>query len=237
MSQDPGAMGQIILLAFGAAVFPTLLACVAILISRPNPRPLLLAFYAGAMIASLTSGIVVLALFNSGNTALGSTNSDPHPGFSIVAGLAALALAWLMASPRGKARLDALREKRAARRPPKQTEGPSWAERHLNDASAKVAFVVGAAINLPGPFYLLALGDISSGDYSTLQEAGLILLFNAIMFLLLEVPLVGYLVRPETTADRVAALSRWLNANGLRVMGVLVGIVGVSLLVQGIAAL
>jgi len=230
-------MGQIILLALGAAVFPTLLACVAILISRPSPRPLLLAFYAGALITSVTGGVIVLAIFNSGNTALGSTSSDPHPGFSIVAGLGALALAWLMASPRGKARLDALREKRAARKPPKEEQGPSWAERHLNDASARVAFIVGAAINLPGPFYLLALGDISSGDYSTFQEAGLIVLFNAIMFLLLEVPLVGYLVTPDTTAERVDALSRWLNANGLRVMGVLVGIVGLSLLVQGIAAL
>jgi len=230
-------MGQIILLAFGAAVFPTLLACVAILISRPNPRPLLLAFYAGALITSVTAGVIVLALFNNGNDALGSTTSDPHPGFSILGGVAALALAWLMASPRGKARLDALREKRAARKPPKEEQGPSWAERHLNDASAKVAFIVGAAINLPGPFYLLALGDISSGSYSTLQEAGLIVLFNAIMFLLLEVPLVGYLVSPDTTAERVSALSRWLNDNGLRVMGVLVGIVGLSLIVQGIAAL
>lgn len=230
-------MGQIILLAFGAAVFPTLLACVAILISRPNPRQLLLAFYAGAVIASVTSGVIVLALFNNGNTALGSTTSVPHPGFSIVTGLAALALAWLMASTRGRTRLDALREKRAARKPPKEDQGPSWAERHLNDASAKVAFVVGAAINLPGPFYLLALGDIATGGYSTLQEAGLILLFNAIMFLLLEIPLVGYLVRPETTAERVSALSRWLNDNGLRVMGALVGIVGLSLLVKGIAAL
>jgi len=230
-------MGQIILLAFGAAVFPTLLACVAILISRPSPRPLLLAFYAGALITSVTAGVIVLAVFNSGNDALGSSTSAPHPGFSIGAGVAALALAWLMASSRGKARLDALRERRAARRPPKADHGPSWAERHLNDASAKVAFVVGAAINLPGPFYLLALGDISSGDYSTLQEAGLIVLFNAIMFLLLEVPLVGYLVRPDTTAARVDALSRWLNDNGLRVMGALVGVVGVSLLVQGIAAL
>jgi len=230
-------MGQIILLAFGAAVFPTLLACVAILISRPNPRPLLLAFYAGALITSITAGVIVLAIFNSGNTALGSSTTDPHPGFSIVAGVGALALAWIMASPRGKAWLDAMREKRAARKPPKEQQGPSWAERHLDDASAKVAFVVGAAINLPGPFYLLALGDISSGDYSTLQEAGLIVLFNAIMFLLLEVPLVGYLVTPDTTAERVNALSRWLNANGLRVMGVLVGVVGLSLLVQGIAAL
>lgn len=41
-------MGQIVFLAFGAAVFPTLIACVAIMISQPEPRRLLLAFYVWA---------------------------------------------------------------------------------------------------------------------------------------------------------------------------------------------
>ena len=57
------------------------------------------------------------------------------------------------------------------------------------------------------------------------------------MFLLLEVRLVGYLVRPEATAERVTATSRWLNANGLRITGWLVCLFGASLLGQGIAAL
>jgi hypothetical protein len=99
-----------------------------------------------------------------------------------------------------------------------------------------VAFVVGAAINLPGPFYVLALGEIANGAYDHLASLGLILLFNAIMFTLLEVPLVGYLVRPARTAAQVGRLSIWLNANGLRIMGALIGLVGVSLVVQGIAA-
>ena len=99
-----------------------------------------------------------------------------------------------------------------------------------------MAFVVGGVINLPGPFYLLALGEIANASYSHGQEIGLILLFNLIMFLLLEVPLVGYLVQPEKTARRVAALSAWLNANGLRVMGWLIGVVGLGLIGQGIGA-
>ena len=87
-------MGQIILLAVAAAVFPTLIACVAVMISRPEPRGLLLAFYFGGLIASLTAGVVVLAHFNDGNTVLGSTSSTPSPGTSIVAGLVSLLLAW-----------------------------------------------------------------------------------------------------------------------------------------------
>ena len=227
-------MRHIVLLACAAAVFPTLIACVAVMISRPEPRRLLLAFYVGGLIASVTSGIVVAASFNSGSTVLGSTSSTPSPGTSITAGLASLVLAWLMASPRGRVLLDRWRSRHPRRR--KQKQGPSWAERHLDRANARVAFMVGAAINLPGPFYLLALGDMATGGYGTAQQLGLIVLFNAIMFLLVEVPLVGYLVRPEVTAERVASFATWLNANGLRVIGWLVGAVGIGLIVQGLAA-
>ena len=165
---------------------------------------------------------------------LGNTSSSPNPGTSIVAGVVALVLGWLMVSDRGRALLERWRTRHPRRRP--KEAGPSWAERRLDRANAAVAFVIGAAINLPGPFYVLALGEIANGPYDSLASLGLILLFNAIMFTLLEVPLVGYLVRPERTAEQVGRLSIWLNANGLRIMGALIGLVGVSLVVQGIAA-
>ena len=231
-------MAEIVLLALAAAVFPILLACVAVMISRPEPRPLLLAFYAGGMLISIVSGLIVLGYFKDHGDVLGSSSSSPSPGFSIAAGLVGLALAWLMVSRRGRAALDSWRSRRRERRPspPAADKGPSWPERQLGRANAMVAFGVGVALNLPGPFYLLALGDIATGDYSRAQEIGLILLFNLIMFVLLELPLAGYLVQPEQTAARVARLSDWLNANGLRVVGGLVGVVAIGQLVQGIAA-
>jgi hypothetical protein len=233
-------VGTIILLAFGASVFPTLLACVAIIVSRPEPRGLLLAFFAGGLIVSLTSGIGLLVLFNDGHAVLGSTKHAPHPANSIVAGTVALLFAWLMASSRGHALIDRWRSRRKRRRPAekaKAKEATSWAERRLGQASAKIAFVIGAAINLPGPFYILAIGKIARGHYGPVEQVLLIVLFNAIMFLLLEIPLVGYLVSPETTTERVQAMSQWLNANGLRVTGWLVGLFGASLVVQGVVAL
>jgi Sap, sulfolipid-1-addressing protein len=229
--------GVDLLLAFGACFFPTLLACVAIMISRREPRWLLIAFYAGGLLTSVSTGIAVLAVFVNGEAVLGSTRSDPHPTTSIVAGLVALLFAWLMVSARGHAMLDRWRSRHRRHTKSKQEDRPFWAERRLGRASWKIAFLVGAVINLPGPFYLLALGKIAHGSYSTVQQVALILLFNAIMFLLLEVPFVGYLVRPEATAMRVTAMSRWLNANGLRITGWFVGLFGASLLAQGLAAL
>lgn len=235
-------MAEIVLLAVASAVFPTLLACVAIIISRPEPRWLLVAFYAGGLIASLVSGFILLSLFNGGDSALGSTSTTPHPGVSITGGVLALVFAWLMATARGRAILKRLRSGRERRHPkrehkPKHESVTTWAEQHLDHASMRVAFVIGAAIDLPGPFYILALGEISRGHYTRTEQVALVLLFNAIMFILIEAPLVGYVVNPKATQLRVGELSRWLNANGLRITGGLVGLFGVGLLVEGIYAL
>lgn len=226
-------MIEIVLLALGSAVFPALLGCVAILISRPHPRRSLLAFYLGGLITSLTCGAIVLALFSKGKSVAGNTTSTPHPGYSIFAGVLALVAAWLMTTPRGRAFLGRLRDRRAHPRARPKKEGPSWIDRRLDRASGPLAFAVGAVINLPGPFYLLALGDIATGDYGTGAQIILVLLFNAIMLLLLEVPLAGYVMQPEATAAWVAQLAQWLKANGLRVLGAVVGLSGVGLLVQG----
>ena len=96
-------IGSIILLALGASIFPLLLACVAIMISRPEPRRLLIAFYVGGMVISVAIGIATLAVLKDGDSALGSTKSAPAPGVSIVMGVFALLFAWLMVSARGRA--------------------------------------------------------------------------------------------------------------------------------------
>ena len=147
----------------------------------------------------------------------------------------AMRVRWLMASHRGRAQLSRWRA-RHPRHHERNANVPSWAERHLAGAGVTAAFAVGAAINLPGPFYVLALGEIASGDYSNVQAFGLLVLFNAIMFALLEVPLLGYLLRPARTAEVVSGLAGWLNANGLRVMGWLIAAVGIGLIIQGMAA-
>jgi hypothetical protein len=190
-------------------------------------------FYLGGLTISVASGLWVLSRFKAGAAVLGSDASSPNPGVSIAVGAVALVLAWVLISARGRSRIDAWRARRA--KPVDETK-PSWAEAHLDRANVLVAVGVGAAINLPGPFYLLALGDIAKGHYTHGQELGLILLFNATMFVLLEGPLVGYLIAPEATTRRVAALSRWLKANGSRVMGAIVGFSGLCMVVQGAVA-
>jgi len=229
-------VAKIVLLAFGAAFFPALLACVAILISRPDPRRLILAFYIGGLLTSVASGIVVLSVFEGGGEIAGSTASTPHGGVSIAIGVVGLFFAWLVLSRRGQAVVDNWRARHPRHRERKPHEGPSWVERRLSKATVRIAFAVGAAINLPGPFYLLALGDLATG-YSTAEQLLLIALFNAIMFLLLEIPLVGYVVDPAWTESAVADVGAWLNANGLRIVGAFIALISCGLVVQGLAAM
>ena len=230
-------MITIILLAFGSAVFPLLLAGVAIVLTRPKPRSLLLALYAGGMLTSLICGAIALWGFRSARSVTTNTASSPHPGTSLLEGALALALAWLLASGRVHTLIERWRSRHRHHRFRRKKEGPPWLERRLKDASAPIAFAVGMVISLPGPLYLLALGDIATGPYRPGEQVALIVLFNVIMFLLLEVPLVGYLLRPDLTAALVATLGHWLKANRYRLMGGVIGLFGVSLLVRGIVGL
>lgn len=178
----------------------------------------------------------MLNIFEGGEEVAGSTSSTPDGSVSIIVGLVGLLFSWLLVSHRGRAVIDSWRSRHPRHHKPEEYEGPSWVERRLDRATIRIAFLVGAGINLPGPFYLLALGDIATGGYGSTEQLALILLFNAIMFLLLEVPLVGYLLDPEKTAAAVASFGTWLNANGLRIVGALIGVFSASLVLQGVAA-
>jgi acyl-CoA synthetase (AMP-forming)/AMP-acid ligase II len=57
-------MAHIVLLALAAAVFPLLLACVAIIMARPEPRTMLFAFYIGGLLVSVTAGVLLLSVFS-----------------------------------------------------------------------------------------------------------------------------------------------------------------------------
>jgi hypothetical protein len=70
-----------------------------------------------------------------------------------------------------------------------------------------------------------------------LTSVGLILLFNAIMFLIVEVPLAGYLINPEGTKARVQRFQAWLAEHGRTVATVAALAIGTYLIIEGIVHL
>ncbi len=103
--------------------------------------------------------------------------------------------------------------------------------------SARTTFVVGALLTLPGASYLAGLDLLAKQDLSTAATVLTVLGFNLIMLLLLELPLLGFAIRPEGTAVAVERFSAWLGREGGRIgIGVAV-ILGVALILRGLAGL
>ncbi len=110
-------------------------------------------------------------------------------------------------------------------------------KRMLAHDSAKAAFAVGMILNLPGIWYLVALKDISKDHDGAVRAVLLILLFNAIMFLLVEVPLIGYVLNPTGTEAHVQRFQTWLANHGRLVATIAALAIGVYLIIKAIVHL
>jgi hypothetical protein len=237
-------VAQILLYAAGSAFFPALLAGVSVILTRERPAALLLAFYIGGLAVSLTAGFILLNAAGS-DPNFGSSSSTTDPLFEIGAAIAAFALAWLTGSKRGRATIDNWRGKRKSRKEAKQIKKHGelqeakdpWTVRVLDRGSVLLALIAGMVLNLPGPFYLFALADIAEADYSTVEAIMLVVLFNLIMFTLAELPLIGYLINPEQTQDRVERFSGWLENHGLQIIAIFAALWGLSSLSKGLTDL
>ena len=237
-------MAQILLYAVGSAFFPALLAGVSVILTRERPAALLLAFYIGGLGVSVSAGLVLLNAAGS-DPNFGSSSSTTDPVFEIGAAVAAFALAWLTGSKRGRATIDDWRGKRKSRKEAKQIKKHGelqeakdpWTVRVLDRGSVLLALIAGMVLNLPGPFYLFALADIAEADYSTVEAILLVVLFNLIMFVLAELPLIGYLINPEQTQDRVERFSGWLENHGLQIIAIFAALWGLSSLSKGLTDL
>lgn len=226
-------MGNILVLALAAAVYPTLVAIVLVALSRPQPARLLGAYLAGGYIAGI--GIGCLIVFGLGGAGVTMANSRTvSPWVDIAVGLLAIAVALTLASGRDP-RPARLRRRAAEPRAPSRTR--SWTTRAVSHDSTRVAFGLGIVLDLPSVWYLIALKDIATSGDSPARQFAQILVFNVIMFLLIEVPYVAYLIDPERAQTMVVRFNRWLRRNARRITEVVAGGIGTYLVVKGVEAL
>lgn len=232
-------MSQILLFALGSAIYPLMLAAVLIMLDAPRPLPLLVGYLTGGMIVSIGLGIVILVIVDDSGAVSGSTGRTTRPWADIVFGMLSLLIAlWLHAgwkAPFGGPRPRRRRTKKAehAAAPP----DPSWMQRVLARGSFRLAFLVGMAFSLPSVYYLAALKDIAY-TYGTSAEAiGVILAFNIIQFLIIELVLLGYIARPEGAKKATLASKAWAIAHAYGIAEVAALVIGVFLVTRGITDL
>jgi hypothetical protein len=226
-------MANTIALALAAAVYPTILAGVVVLLRQENPRPLLLGFWLGGMVISIAAGIIIVLVIEQSNKTV-DTSSTTRPVLDIVIGLLSLALALAVWTGRTD-RLTAWRERRQAKKPPPDPDKQSFTERWLGNGSVWLAVGAGAILNLPGVWYLAALTDIADVRPASHQLVQ-ILVFNLIMFVLVEVPLAIYLIDEQRAQRAVDGFDGWVRAQNREVGSVVAAAVGVFLVGKGIVA-
>jgi hypothetical protein len=226
-------MWDIFLLSLVAAANASLLAAVTVMLFLPSPKRLLLGYLAGGLLVSLAIGFVIVFVIHDASTTETARNAV-SPSIDIVLGLVFVLVAYVLGAGHDQ-RLKARRaEKRAAADEEPTEKGPSKVEQLLGRGSARVTFALGVVLTLPGVSYLAALHDLQELGYSTGGKILVIVGFNVMLLLLIEIPLVGYFVAPERTVAEVQRFRAWLGRRGRRMAIVAFAAIGAFLLARGV---
>jgi len=223
------ALPQALPLALSAAVYPPALLVLLLLLTGEHPRRLVLAYFAGAALLTIGAGLLGLAIL--AGAGLTTQDSSTASGWVYIGlGLVLLALAaWAW--------------RRRARDPGESPDEPAgaggriarWSRRAT--ASQKWAFVLGLAMFLPSPLYLLAVKDIADSGDSTTSEIFAVVICALGVMLFVELPLIAMFVTPGKVSSDLERFNRWLKRNGWSLAAGLALIAGIYAIIKGIDTL
>jgi Sap-like sulfolipid-1-addressing protein len=228
-------MQQILALALVAVVDPVLAAAAAVMLLLPGPRRLLLGFVLGALLTSISIGLVIV--FSAQGTSSAPVSTTRHtvdPALDIALGCGLLAISVLIATGLW-ARLE---ERRKERRGAPKDKGPSRMQRALAKGSPRLTFCVGAVYEaMPSVVYLAAMHRIVRLDAGTVPTVLLVVLICVAQLALVLVPLVSFTVAPRWTPRALERAKAWLTRDARKLAVAATAIVGAWLLARGLIAL
>jgi hypothetical protein len=208
----------LLVMAVAIGLEPFRIGMAVLMLNRPRPQLQLLVFLCGGFAMGTTVGLVVLFVLRQ---RLMESNHFTLPKVQLVIGaLALVASAYLALRPR----------------PADRDEGwmSNVGNRVTHAGSLWVAAVAGLAIALPSVDFLAVLAVIlASGTDAATQVAALVL-FQVVAFMLVEIPLIAYLVAPQRTLTAMTSLNQWVRARRRREVAAMLGIVGAILVTVGL---
>jgi Sap, sulfolipid-1-addressing protein len=225
-------MGQVFLLSLAAALNPVLVGASTVMLLLPNPKRLMLGYLLGALMTSITLGLVIVYALK-GSSSVSTTQNTISPAVDLALGALLLVAAAVLGTGRDKQ----IAERRRARKGPKEEKGPPRWQQALSKGSARTTFVVGALLTLPGGSYLAGLNHIEKQNLSTTATVLAVIGFNLVMLILLELPLVGYTFAPGWTPGAVEQAKAWAGRNGHKAAVTTLTVLGGALVAKGIAEL
>ena len=222
-------MSNVFLFSFTAMANPSLLAATTVMMLLPNPKPLLLGYLAGALITSITLGLVIVFVLKDAGV-VGTAKHTLNPAADLALGSILILIGFVL----GTGRAARLKQRRDTRKGAKEEQAPPRWQQALGTGSPRVTFVVGCLLTLPGVSYLAALTSITKLDYGTALTVLLVVMVNVIMLALIEVPSIGFAIAPERTADTIERVKGWFRRNGLRSAVIGSAAIGALLILRGV---
>jgi hypothetical protein len=210
----------LLVMAVAVSLEPFRVGMTVLMLNRPRPMLQLLAFLCGGFAMGMSVGLVVLFVLR--RRLMWSTYFT-LPRVQICIGLLALAAAAALVVTRNR---GAVPERFATR-----------AQRLLTGPSLWVAGAAGLGIALPSVDYLAALAVILASGAAAATQVGALLMFNAVAFALVEIPVLVYLLAPRATRDAMAALHDWIRSRRRIEVTALLAAVGCVLLAVGLAGI
>ena len=211
-----------------AALNPVLVGASTVTLLLPNPKRLMLGYLLGALMTSISLGLVIVFALKGSSTA-STTENTINPAVDLALGAMMLLAAFVLSTGRDKR----IAERRQARKGPKQDKGPPRWQQALSKGTARTTFVVGALLTLPGASYLAGLDQIEKQKLSTTATVLTVVGFNLIMLMLLELPLLGFVVAPDWTPGAVERAKAWVGRNGHKAAVIALTVLGSALVLKG----
>ena len=225
-------MGQVFVFALTAALNPTLLAAVTVMLTLSKPQRLLWGYLLGAALTSVTCGLLLVFALPGTRTASAAKHTV-SPAIDITLGTLLLVIVIVIATGRDRRRRawSERRREKAKEKPP-----PRW-KSTLSRGSARDTFVIGILLSFPGASYLAGMDLLSKQNVGTAVTVIAVIAFNVIMLVLLELPLIGYLISPESTAVAVRRFNDLLTRDRGRVALTGGTLISIWLIVRGVVSL
>jgi hypothetical protein len=225
-------VGQVIVFSLTASLNPTLVACTTVMLLLDHPSRLMLGYLCGALMTSITLGVVIVLSLSSSSTTT-TTQNTISPAVDVGLGAVALAIAFVFHT----GRMERMRQRRAARKAAKPAKAPPRWQRELSKGSPRVTFLVGALLTLPGASYLAGLHAIHELHYSTAGSVVIVVGFNVVMLWLLEVPLAAFVIAPDWTPGAIDRAKAWFGRHATEFIERGLATIGVLLIIKGIIGL
>jgi hypothetical protein len=209
----------LLVMAVAISLEPFRIGMAVLMLNRQRPHLQLLVFLCGGFAMGTTVGLVVLFVLRQ---RLMESNHFTLPKVQLaIGGLALVVSAYLTLRPRAADRDD---EGWMARLAHVVTKGGSlW-----------VAAVAGLAIALPSVDFLAVLAVILASGTGAGTQVAALMLFQVVAFMLVEIPLIAYLVAPQRTLTAMTSLNEWVRRRRRREVAAMLGIVGAILVTVGL---